>query len=260
MGAANAVPGVSGGTIAVVTGIYDRLISAVSGFFSNEYGWKQNLWYLVQVGVGLGLGIIAIAHLVDWLFLRAPQQTTFGFMGLIAGSIPFLLHIARPKEFRWYHGVVFLVFLAGMILLSLQPEPLESGAMRELTPESALGIFAAGVIASAAMVIPGISGSFILLILGLYSTFIGAIKDFNLPLLGILVLGAALGIIGVSKLMGFLLRRFHSLTYAAIIGLVLGSLVELWPGITLDLTGGVSVLSFLGGAGAAYLLGRRPNA
>jgi putative membrane protein len=256
IGAANALPGVSGGTIAVLTGIYDRLISAVSGFFSNEYGWRKNLLYLIQVALGLGLGIIAFAHLIDWFFIRVPEQTTFWFIGLIAGSLPYLVRIAKPRQFRWYHGVVFLVTLGLMVLLSLQPQPAEADAMRALTIESALGIFAAGIIASAAMVIPGISGSFILLILGLYSTFITAIKEMNIPMLLVLVLGGAIGIVGVSKLIGFLLKRYHSITYAGIIGLVIGSLFELWPGFSLDWTGLASLGAFLFGLALALLLGK----
>ena len=254
IGIANAVPGVSGGTIAVVVGIYDRVISAVSGFFSNEYGWKRNLLFLVQLAIGLLAGLIGFANILDWLIEFYPYETQFGFIGLILGSVPFLVKLAEVPKLKLRHWVVFLVFLGIMIFVGLQERPPASEPLREFSFQSALTVFGAGIISSATMVIPGISGSFVLLLLQLYSTFITAITELNLPLLGIFILGSILGIILVSKAIHWVLSRYHSLAYAAIIGLVIGSVVMLFPRDVNYAFTLWQALSFLLAFGVAFLL------
>lgn len=229
IGMANAVPGVSGGTIAVITGIYDRTISAVSGFFSNEFGWKRNLLFLAQLAVGLLAGLFGFANLIDWLMATIPNQTQYWFIGLIIGSIPYLIKIAKVPTLKLKHWIVFVLFLAAMVIIGIQPRPEEGEPLREVSAQSLLTVFGAGIISTGTMVIPGISGSFVLLLLDLYATFIAAIKEVNLPLLAVFLLGAVLGIVLVSKVINYLLTRFHGVAYAAIIGLVLGSVVALVP-------------------------------
>lgn len=229
IGMANAVPGVSGGTIAVIVGIFDRTISAVSGFFSNEYGWKRNLLYLAQLAFGLALGIFGFANLINWLMAVIPNQTQYWFIGLILGSLPFLVKIADVPKMKPLHWVVFVLFLGGMIFLGLQPRPEAGEPIRDLNLQSLAIVFFAGIIATGTMVVPGISGSFVLLMLGLYSTFITAIAEMDIPLLVAFAFGAALGVVLISKAINFLLTRFRALSYAAIIGLVMGSVVSLVP-------------------------------
>lgn len=227
IGVANTIPGVSGGTIAVITGLYDELIAGLSGFFRT--GWKKNLAFLLPVAVGIGIGVGLFARAVDYFMQNFPDQTAYFFMGLILGSIPFLVRLTLKERFRLVYLLPFLVTLAGMLVMGIAGRPPMSEPITTLTPAGAVLIFVTGIISAATMVIPGVSGSFVLLLIGMYSTFIRAVRDINVPLLAVMVPGLVVGIVGVSKLVNCLLSRYHAVTYWAIIGLVLGSVVAIWP-------------------------------
>lgn len=261
IGIANIIPGVSGGTIAVVTGIYDRLIEAVGGFFKEGGGWKKNLLFLFPIILGAGLGIILFARVIEYLLSHYPEQTAFLFIGLILGSLPFLVRKATTAPFKPTFLIPLVITLSLIIIMAFshQSEPFEMEF--ELTFKSGVIIFFAGVISAAAMIIPGISGSFMLLLFGMYPLFIYAVKEFDIPLLTIMAAGALVGILLVSKVINFLLHRFHGYTYYGIIGLVLGSVVSIYPGFTVSVKGGVSILALAAGAGLASLFGsERPPA
>ncbi|WP_347861598.1 DUF368 domain-containing protein [Salimicrobium sp. PL1-032A] len=255
MGASDVVPGVSGGTIAVVLGIYDRLIEAVNGFFSKE--WKRHLRFLLPLGLGIVTSILLLANVISWLFDHYPAQTKFFFLGLIIGVLPFLGQKADAKRtFKSNHYVLVLI---GILLVSplafFQPE--ESAAISELSMGMYILLFFSGMIASSAMILPGISGSFILLIIGVYTTVIEGISNLQLDVIAVVGAGIAIGIVVMSKIVKFFLDHYTSGTYAVIIGLVLGSVVVIFPGFS----GGavlfiVSVLAFIGGLFAAWGLGR----
>lgn len=261
IGAANTIPGVSGGTIAVITRLYDDLIASVGGFFRT--GWKRNVRFLLPILLGVAVGIGVVAQGIDYLLVTFPLQTAFFFMGLILGSVPFLMRITLRERFRPIYALPFALTFAILLVMSLVGRPPASEPITELTLASGLLIFGAGVVASATMVVPGISGSFVLLLIGMYSTFIRAVGDLNIPVLAVLLPGFAVGIVLVSKGIGFLLSRFHGVTYWAIIGLVLGSVVAIWPrgdGGTWLLPAGFAgiasgVAAFVVGFVLAYYLG-----
>ncbi|MEE8441134.1 MAG: DUF368 domain-containing protein [Spirochaetia bacterium] len=227
IGAANTIPGVSGGTIAVITGLYDRLIEAVSEFFKT--GWKRNITFLVPVTFGVAVGILLFARAVSFFMETYPAQTAYFFMGLVLGSMPFLIGLALRERFKWIYLIPFSVALALLIYMGVAGRPPMSEPITELTPSGAILIFLTGTIASATMIIPGVSGSLVMLMIGLYSTFIHAVDELNLPILAVAAPGFVIGIVIVSKLINSLLSRFHALTYWTIIGLVLGSVVAIWP-------------------------------
>ncbi len=261
IGAANTIPGVSGGTIAVITGIYDRLIAAVSGFRSGPGGWRANAAFLAWVGGGAVAGILVFARLLELSLAAAPEATALAFIGLILGSLPFLwwqLGDYRPEP----TGILAFAVGFGLLLATVRigrPEVTEP--ITELSISNALILFGAGMIAAATMVIPGISGSFVLLLLGLYASFIGAVNDLNVPVLLVLAAGGGVGVLVIAKAMHWLLRRFHGPAYLGIIGLVLGSVLPLFPeggfgrGWELALRAGALATGLL----LAGMLGSRPR-
>jgi putative membrane protein len=257
IGIANTIPGVSGGTIAVVTGIYDRTIAAISGFFKEHGGWTANLGFLLPILGGAGVGIVAFARIIDFLNVSYPHQTAFFFLGLIVGSLPYLIRVASEARFRMYYALPLVLCLTLVVVMSIVSEPDLGNPRTELSTATALMLLLSGFVSAAAMIVPGVSGSFVLLLLGTYSTIIRAVRDFNIPALLLVALGAVLGLILVAKGIQYLLEHYHAPTYYGIIGLVLGSLAALWPGFTFDLNGLLSVGAFGIGLVLAMLLGSR---
>ncbi|MCZ8542447.1 DUF368 domain-containing protein [Psychrobacillus psychrodurans] len=257
MGISDLIPGVSGGTIAVLLGIYDQFINAISGITTRE--WKKHIPFLFTLGVGMISAILILSHAVEWLLEEYPEPTNFFFLGLIAGILPFLLKEASSHGmFKTKHIVVFLI---GAVLIASMAffKPIETGnSIETLTPLSIIGLFLAGACASMAMLLPGISGSFILLIIGVYHTAINAITTLNLPIIFIIGSGIAFGFIFSSKGIRFLLSRFPLLMYALILGLVFGSLFVVFPGLTLILSNILlSLGAFFIGLVIAILLGNK---
>lgn len=248
IGIANAVPGLSGGTIAVVTGLYDELVEGLAHIL-------KNIPLLLSVGTGVGLGLLGFANLVDFLLARYSEPTVIFFMGLVAGSFPSLLKHSGIRKFRISYALLFAAALGAVVVMGLEFSLAAAEPITVLQAGNVPLLFAGGVVGAAAMIIPGISGSFILLMMGLYSTFIRAIKDFNIPVLFVVGLGVLVGLFSLAKLMNWLLKRFPLGTYAAILGLVAGSLVTLWPGAPLQ-TPLLSAGTFLLGFAAAFAMGR----
>ncbi|TVQ97294.1 MAG: DUF368 domain-containing protein [Spirochaetaceae bacterium] len=255
IGVANIIPGVSGGTIAVVTGIYDEIVDAFGNFFKSEGGWKRNLLFLLPVVVGILLGNIAFARVIGFLLETLPEATTFGFIGLILGSTPYLLKRSGVQRVSLSHLLLFAVGMAVVLWMGLTTRPAESPPITDITPITAAIIFVAAFIASIAMIIPGVSGSFLLLLIGMYSTLRYGFSTVNIPLIGLFVGGTMFGVVLVSKGISALLRRYHSGTYVVIIGLVIGSAIALFPGISSAQMFFKDLAAFAVGAGLSLLLG-----
>ncbi|AJD90102.1 hypothetical protein JMA_07850 [Jeotgalibacillus malaysiensis] len=256
MGASDVVPGVSGGTIAVLLGIYDQFINALSGITTRE--WKKHLPFLITLGAGMGVSIIALSNLIEWLLEVHPQPTYFFFIGLIGGILPYLLKESNAKEnFKGKH-IAMLVAGAVIVLIIGFSNPSEDGAIiTNLTVPNMALLFGSGILASSAMMLPGISGSFLLLVIGVYNTAISAVSNFNIPVIALIGAGVAFGFIFTSKLIRYLLNRYPVMMYAFIIGLVFGSLFVVYPGLAL--TAGnivMCMVTLAAGFYAAVLLGR----
>ncbi len=231
IGIANIIPGISGGTIAVVTGIYEPLLGSISGFFTSNGGWRTNLRYLTPVAAGILLGALVFAHLIGALLQWFPEQTMFFFVGLILGSVPFLAKTAVGTKPHPLWLAPFFITFAIMIVMATAERPPVGEPLREITTATLALVFGSGVVSSIAMIVPGVSGSFLLLLIGMYSTFIAAIRELNIAMLVVFLTGTGAGIIAMAKLVTYVLSRFPAPSYAAILGLVLGSVVPLWPGI-----------------------------
>ncbi|CAG9619898.1 DUF368 domain-containing protein [Sutcliffiella rhizosphaerae] len=246
IGMCDVVPGISGGTVAFILGIYERLINAISGFFSKD--WYKHLTFLLPLGMGMGIAIISFSHVIEFLLRTYPEPTQFLFLGLVVGVLPLLVKESNIKEtFKARHYtllVVSLLLLASMAFLQESTRPI----IVALDMNTAIILFFAGALASTSMLLPGISGSMVLLILGFYTTAITAIKDFNFPIIIVIGLGVAVGFILSSKMIKYILVKYPVMTYAAIIGLVTGSTAIIYNGFAESFLGNVMcVISFIFG-------------
>ncbi|GEN82266.1 DUF368 domain-containing protein [Sporosarcina luteola] len=229
MGISDLIPGVSGGTIAFILGIYDRLLTAISGFFSRD--WKKHIGFLLPLGIGIGLTLLLFSKVIDFLLKNYPQPTQFFFLGLIIGVIPFISKQAGVKKnFKLGHFILLLIVGAALASTAFI-KPADSSVITSLTMQNTLGLFFAGWLGSMAMLLPGVSGSFILLLLGVYSTAINALSTLNIPIIIVIGAGVIVGFIVSSRVIHFLLERFTHATFAAIIGLIIGSVFVIYPGI-----------------------------
>ena len=238
MGAADVIPGVSGGTIAFITGIYDQLIGSINSintealklFFTGKFKefWKYiNGTFLLSLFCGILFSVVALAGLMQYLLESHPIQTWAFFFGLIVASSLFIL---RGIEGWNLKAVIFLILGIGLgvTVCTLSPTT---------TPDALWFIFLSGAIAICAMILPGISGSFILLILGKYKFIMEAITGLttgqavgeNLVILGVFAVGAVCGIIAFSRVLNWLLSRYHKQTLLVLAGFIIGSLVKVWP-------------------------------
>lgn len=238
MGIANIIPGVSGGTMAVSMGIYDRIIHAVTHLFSE---FKQSMKVLIPIGIGIVLAIVAGARLIEYMFENIPFQTNLLFIGLILGGLPAMGKKVKGNRIKVSYILAFLLFFVLVVgCASLEGN---SGTAAELS-FSFINVFkllGIGVIASATMVIPGVSGSMVLMILGYYEPVLGMVnqfvdhlKEFDLQGLigdcGVLIpfgIGVVVGIFVIAKLIEIVFEKWPLLAYWAIIGLIVASPVAI---------------------------------
>jgi len=231
MGAANVIPGVSGGTIALITGIYGKIIDAINAFTERKTWelllkrqWKEfwntiNGTFLLWLAIGVLLSIITLAKLMEYVLANHPVQTWAFFFGLIIASS--VLMFKGIKGWTW-KDVLFAALggILGVVTCTLSPTS---------TPDSWWFIFICGAIAICTMILPGISGSFILVILSKYEYIMEAIANFNIPVLVIFGLGCVVGLLAFAKFLHWLLSWAEKQTMLILLGFVLGSLVKVWP-------------------------------
>lgn len=256
LGVSNVIPGVSGGTMAVVFGIYDKLISVITINLKKLFSmWK----FWLPLGIGMVAGILLFSSAIMWLFGNYPMATNWFFIGLIVGSIPLItgkIKKARDeKEKKPTVSVIisFVIALAIIVLMMVfEGNTSETIAQTVLTVPLFIQLLLCSAIAAIAMIIPGISGSFILLALGVYTTIIAAISDLNILLLIPVAFGVLLGLLGGAKLVRVVLEKIPAQTYGAILGLIIGSVVVIFPGFALSIEMIVSVFTLAAGFSLAY--------
>ncbi|MFA9465452.1 MAG: DUF368 domain-containing protein [Velocimicrobium sp.] len=250
IGIANAIPGVSGGTMMVSMGIYDKIIDSVTGLFKD---FKKSAMTLLPYLIGMAVGIVGLSFSITYLLEHYPFQTSLLFIGLILGGLPILTTHVNRKSIRIQHVVIFLITFAAIIVLQLLGEGSFVKIAIGLSIIEVVKLFFIGIIAAATMVIPGVSGSMILMILGYYYPVLTLITDFikaltsgNIPELlrtcGALIpfgIGVVVGIFAIAKLIQLLLNRFESYTYCGILGLVAASPIAIF------MCNGIPPLSFV---------------
>lgn len=230
MGMADVVPGVSGGTIAFISGIYEELIGSIRQIDLTALqlfcrGRFRELWrhinaaFLLPVLLGIGIAIFSLARLMTWLLTNHPIEIWSFFFGLIIASA---LLVARQIN-RWNITTVMALLIGAIVAGWI------TVASPAQTPETWWFILLSGAIAICAMILPGISGAFILLLLGKYQYIMTAIGEMNLPVILIFATGAITGIISFSHLLSWLLKNWHNCTIAVLMGFMIGSLNKAWP-------------------------------
>lgn len=229
MGISDLVPGVSGGTIAFILGIYDRLLIAISGFFSRE--WKKHIGFLLPLGIGMGATIIIFSKVIAYLLKHYHEPTQYLFLGLIIGVIPFISRQAGLRKNFKFHHILLMLIVAVALASTLWIQPIDPLVIKHLTVKTASILFFSGWAGSMAMLLPGVSGSFVLLLLGVYTSVITAISDFNIPIILVTGAGIVVGFVVSSKLIRLLLAYFRTGMFAVIMGLIIGSVFVIFPGI-----------------------------
>ena len=230
MGAADVIPGVSGGTIAFITGIYEELIESIRainlkalrllGAFQLKEFWKHiNGNFLISVVAGIAISIFSLAKLMKFLLETHPLYIWSFFFGLIIISA---LMVSREIK-KWDLLTITSLIIGAIIAYTITVLTPTS------TPDAWWFILLSGAIAICAMILPGISGSFILVLLGKYFYIMEAVKTFNVPVMLVFIAGAAIGITTFSRVLSFALRKFHDITIAVLAGFMLGSLNKVWP-------------------------------
>ena len=230
MGVADVIPGVSGGTIAFISGIYDELIDSIRSVDGSVFKlllkfriaeiWKKvNASFLISVLAGVATSLISLAHLMTWLLETYPIPVWSFFFGLICVSAVFILR----ENMKWNMGAFIALIIGiaiGAAITILSPTQ---------TPTNLYFIFFCGALAICAMILPGISGAFILLLIGKYYFMIEALTQINLPVILVFVLGCVIGLLSFSHLLSWLLHHYRNLTIALLAGFMLGSLNKVWP-------------------------------
>ncbi|MEC8517894.1 MAG: DUF368 domain-containing protein [Verrucomicrobiota bacterium] len=231
MGAANVIPGVSGGTMALVMGIYERLINSINHLNFNtlkkifitrdfkSFAKDTDLFFLISITVGIFISIFSLSILLEFLFEKHKIFVLSYFFGLIFASVFFV-----GKTIKKYSPLSIFLFLIGFLI---------AGGMVFISPSSSNSSFffliISGAIAMCSMILPGLSGSFVLLLLGNYELIICAINDLNFSILVPFGIGALSGIILFAKLLQFIFKKFRNNTISLLTGFIFGSLIVLWP-------------------------------
>lgn len=229
MGAADVVPGVSGGTIAFISGIYGELVTTIKDLPASvpvlfQKGpvafWRaSNLGFLLTLVAGIGLSIFSLAGLMTWLLETWPIPTWSFFFGLLLASIA---HVLRQIEKPTWACVPFFVVGTAVAWWITSAAPAS-------TPNDLWFYFVCGSVAICAMILPGISGSFILLLMGKYAAVLGAVRTLQLDILAVFAAGALVGILAFSHVLSWMLKKFPALAVSLLAGFMLGSLNKVWP-------------------------------
>ena len=230
MGAADVVPGVSGGTIAFITGIYEELLNSIKSIqpsvlatLKNEgvgAAWKQiNGTFLLILFAGIAVSILTLARIIGYLLKAFPELLWAFFFGLILASA---LYIGKQIK-QWNIGSIVALIIGIAVAYYITVAAPAEGIT------ATWFVFLSGCIAICAMILPGISGSFILLLLGMYAHIIGAIKDFKIGVLATFAAGCIVGLLSFSHVLSWMFRKYRSLTLALLTGFMIGSLNKVWP-------------------------------
>ena len=229
LGTAFVIPGFSGGTMAVILKIYDRLLDAISLSIEKL---KKNFGFILFLVIGMAAGVFATAVGLSWLFENHPVPTALTLTGIVVGSLPMIWkECTSESKFKPLNIIPFLIAFAVMVVMFFieNADTAEAAVQTDFSFVLALKLAAGGFIAAISMVIPGISGSLMLTIMGMYETSITAVKDLNIALIAPVGIGAVVGILSGAKIISLLLKKFRQSTYSVIIGLIVGSLLTIFP-------------------------------
>lgn len=234
LGVAFVIPGVSGGTLAVLLGIYEELIEAASNFYKSIADFKKYIMYLLPIGLGVVFSVAVFAKLIKFGLDKAPIITILIFLGMIIGGIPALVRNVKGTKINLKDMTLMLVGLIIVISMLIFHKSNSNVVLTNMSITGYITLFLVGAIAAVTMVVPGISGSFTLMLIGYYEPILNLVNDItsfknlgpNLILIFIFMLGVFIGIIFISKIIEWCLKHYKRETYYAIIGFVLSSIIS----------------------------------
>lgn len=269
VGVANIIPGVSGGTIIVLLGLFDKLMKSISDIFKINISWKDRLEaikFIIQVGVGVAVGLVGFAKILEFLFVHAEIQTIMWFAGLILFSIPVLKkNEMKDEKINWIYFAIGIIIIGSLAYFVPKTDevivPLQNILAKNLNITYIITLIALGAISGATMIFPGVSGSMVLLVLGYYHLFKGYVANVTSfepkILIGLIFIavGILIGIVLSAKLTNWLLKRYHTKTMSLIIGLIVMSAITIIPlsgyNVVTIIT---SILTFLFGGAIVILM------
>jgi len=264
IGACMIVPGLSAGTVIILCGLYGALLGHLNGMFKSKKQFLDALVFGLPLALGAVVGIFALSRGLEWLIECYALPVFALFAGLVLGSVPLVIRLTykvkqenpEPSKFKWWHVIPAIIACGLVICFAIFQAP-ESG-VRELNVATGFMLVLAGAMTVAAMIIPGISGAFLLVLIGYYQTVLNAASTFNIVVLALFALGGPIGLFIAAKVIGFFLRRFKVITHMAIVGFLVGSVagIFIYPGTYASATGvwGIIAACFLFVAGFALIL------
>ncbi len=264
VGASMTLPGISGGTTAIILNIYDKLIQAVSELFSTKdfiKNLKKNFWFLLVFAVAAVLGLVTLSQALLFVTEKFPIPMHFLFTGAVLGSIPMLWKKTESKKVTPKILVGALVGLAAVFIIDLIPPlPADYTNLADGFGFSEILTFLlSGIVLAFALILPGISFSHMLLVMGIYETFYEAIGTLNIPFLMIIGVSLLIGIALLIKVLAVSMEKFPQLTYAMILGFVLGSIKDIYIGLPTGWMIPISILTLAGGFILVYAISLKDN-
>lgn len=263
-GIANIIPGVSGGTLAITMGIYEDMIGAISHFFKDI---KKNLKFIIPLGIGAVISILLMSKVISYSLDKFPLPTNLFFIGLIVGGIPLLTKKVKSKKIKPHNLAVFLLTFSVVMIMTFLNAGNTAVDLSTMSLYQGIILFLVGVVAAATMVIPGISGSFVLMLLGYYKPIVGVVSDLtnfsnlvhNFSILIPFGLGILVGIILIAKLIEYLFKKYETTTYYGILGFIVASVLGLFIGLigvpTSTIQVFIGLILFILAFGVGYKLG-----
>lgn len=251
IGSSMLVPGVSGGTMAIILGIYDSLINAVSTIFKR---FTYNFLFILQVAVGGIAGILLFSHMILGLIEKFKYPMMYLFMGAMLGSIPSLYRKGKIKKFNPLY--LIWVIIGGVLVYAMNFLPKNKFTTIPTNFQGYVMLFLCGAVIAIALILPGISTSHILLVMGMYESVWSAVSDLNFLYLFPIFLGVLAGVLLTTKILDSAMRRFPSQTHLLIIGFVLASLVDIFPGIPSNYSIVACIAGLIFGTGGIYLISK----
>lgn len=257
IGVAEIIPGVSGGTLALLMNVYDELIGAIGGL---KKQFRKSARFLVPLVLGMGAAILALSHVIKFLLAAYPMQVNFLFLGLILGILPMLFRKATATKVRPIHTAPLFIMLAIMLLMawvSFGSGVISNAVITAMSAGVFIRFLLVGFLAAVCLILPGISGSMVMVIFGIYDSVIVAVSGLHIIMLMPVGIGILLGVLFGSKMIAYCLRHFPQPTYFAICGLVVGSIVPLvlraFSHAISPMAIAISVLTLLVGIGTSLL-------
>ena len=251
LGVAAIAPGVSGGALAVIFGLYDKITYFIAHFTKN---FKENVIYFMPVGIGGVFGVLVFSKIIEYLFHFYEIEVKYAFIGLMLGTIPFVIQEANKKGYKQKYLIPFAITLS----ITLIATYFENNAVNIIMDAgtSPLNLLVYGAIIGFGTIIPGVSASIILMYMGAYEIVIGAISNIQITLLIYLGIGFVLNVLLFARIISMLFERAYGITYYAILGLVLGSVISIFPGFHMTLDYLLNLILFLACCLISYSLSK----